>query len=326
MKKGENIWGRIILGIVFIIGCSLLTPQCGVKAASLNGKNNEEKIFNFLQQEMHFNNAAGAGVLANIEKESSFNTGAISDGGTSYGICQWHASRMSRLRAWCDDHGYDWSDLEGQLNYLEYELNTYYPNTLSLVKGVKNSKKGAYNAGYNWCYHFEIPSDREIKSVERGKLARDKYWPKYKEASNKLKKGKTYVTDAGIFKATGDYEVAFKAMVNPEATSLNIPNKIEIGDVTAKVTAIAVRACKSNDKLESVTIGANVVSIGKSAFYGCSNLSEVTIKSKKIKNFKKGCFKKIKEDAVFYVKGTVKKDYTAKLKKVAPSDISVEKY
>lgn len=325
MKKGNTFGGKLLIGIVFIIGCSLFTPLCSVKAASLHGKNNEEKIFFFLREEMNFNNASGAGVLANIEQESSFRTGATSDGGTSYGICQWHAERMSRMRAWCEDHGYDWSDLEGQLNYLEYELNTYYPNTLSIVRGVKNSKKGAYNAGHDWCYYFEIPADREYKSRQRGELARDKYWPKYKDVKTKLSKGKTYRTDKGIFKATGDFEVAFKGVVDPDTTSLTIPNKVKIGEVTAKVTSIAVRACKGNEKLKEVSIGTNVVKIGKNAFYGCSNLDDITIKSKNIKTFSKGCFKNISDDAVFHVKGSVKKDYTKKLKKVSSNDVTVKK-
>ncbi|WP_026492462.1 MULTISPECIES: phage tail tip lysozyme [unclassified Butyrivibrio] len=325
MKKGVKFGAKVLLGIAFIIGCSLVTPRCSVKAASLNGKNNEEKIFYFLRQEMGFNNAAGSGVLANIEKESSFRTEATSDGGTSYGICQWHAERMSRMRAWCDDHGYDWSDLEGQLNYLQYELNTYYPNTLSMVKGVKNSANGAYNAGHDWCYYFEVPSDRDYRAKERGDLAKNKYWPKYKNVKAKLKKGKVYVTELGTFKATGDFEVAFKGMANPDAISLDIPNRVKIGNINAKVTSIAVRACKGNEKLEEVTIGANVTKIGKSAFYGCSNLNDITIKSKKVKTFSKGCFKNIGEGATFYVKGGVKKDYAKKLKKVAPEDISVKK-
>ena len=45
MKKGEKCWGKLLIGLLFIIGCSLFTPLCSVKAASLHGKSNEEKIF-----------------------------------------------------------------------------------------------------------------------------------------------------------------------------------------------------------------------------------------------------------------------------------------
>ncbi|SEL06966.1 Leucine rich repeat-containing protein [Butyrivibrio sp. ob235] len=323
MKK---VWGKIILGTICILGCSLFAPSIGAKAASLHGSSNEEKIFFFLREEMNFNNAAGAGVLANIEKESSFRTNALSDGGTSYGICQWHAERMSRLRAWCDDHGYDWEDLEGQLYYLEYELDTYYPYTCSVLRGVKNSKSGAYRAGHDWCYYFEVPADKEERARERGELARDYYWPKYKNVKTKLQKGKTYETDIGIFKATGDFEVTFLEMTDEEVTSLEIPGKVKIGNITAKITAISPRAFEDNENLESVTIGGNVTKIGKCAFAGCSHLNEITIKSKKIKTFGKACFRDISETAVFYVKKAVKKKYAKKLKKVSPEGIEIQKY
>ncbi|WP_026511549.1 phage tail tip lysozyme [Butyrivibrio sp. LC3010] len=325
MKRVNHFWGKLFAGLSIIVGCSLFMPHGGVKAASLRGQNNEEKIFYFLREEMHFNNAAGSGALANVEKESSFNPNASGDGGTSYGICQWHNDRMSRLRAWCSDHGYDWRDLEGQLFYLEYELETYYPNTLSMIKGSGNSAGGAYEAGFNWCYYYEIPADRLNTSTERGNLARDVYWPKYKKVKTKLSKGKSYAADGMVFKAVGDFEVAFKGVVDEEAIEIDIPNKIQIGDVTAKVVQIAANACKDNTKLETLTIGANVTKIGKTAFYGCENLQEINIKSKKIKTFSKKCFKKISDEAVFYVKGGVKKDYAGKIKKVAPKSIKVKK-
>ncbi|WP_029322134.1 phage tail tip lysozyme [Butyrivibrio sp. AE3004] len=325
MKKVNQFWGKIMVGLVCIIGCSLFIPVMGVKAASLHGESNEEKIFYFFREEMNFNTAADAGVLANIEKESSFRPGAVGDNGSSYGICQWHNDRASRLRGWCGNNGYNWQDLEGQLNYLAYELKTYYPNTLGIVRGVDNSAGGAFSAGHDWCYYFEIPADKERKSNERGTLARDVYWPKYKDITSKLKKGKTYVTEEGVFKATGDFEVMFKGMADKGASELEIPNKVLIGEVSAKVTSIAPNACKKNKNVENVTIGTNVTKIGKNAFYGCSNLQEISIKSKKIKTFSKNCFKKIADDAEFYVKGSSKKKYAKMLKKVAPKDIKVKK-
>ena len=148
---------------------------------------------------------------------------------------------------------------------------------------------------------------------------------KYKNIKTKLSKGKTYVTENGIFKATGDFEVAFKGLEDPNVTEIDISGKVRIGNVSAKVTSIAPKACKGYETLEEVTIGANVTKIGKAAFQGCSSLTDITIKSKKVNSFGKACFKNIGEDATFYVKKAVKKDYSKKLKKVAPKDIKVKK-
>ena len=48
-----------------------------------------------------------------------------------------------------------------------------------LVRSVEDSPAGAYAAGHYFCYNFEIPASRASRSVERGNLAKDKYWPRY---------------------------------------------------------------------------------------------------------------------------------------------------
>ena len=32
------------------------------------------------------------------------------------------------------------------------------------IKNVENTADGAYLAGYNWCYYYEIPANRELKA------------------------------------------------------------------------------------------------------------------------------------------------------------------
>lgn len=153
----------------------------GSGGAYATGSSNEQTIYNFLVQVMGFNCAAACGVLANIEKESSFRTDALGDSGSSYGICQWHDSRWTSLKNYCNQNGYDWESLEGQLYYLKYELETSESTALSHIKNVSNDAQGAYNAGYNWCYYFERPSKKSEKSVERGNLAKNTYYPRYKD-------------------------------------------------------------------------------------------------------------------------------------------------
>lgn len=61
------------------------------KAAYTVGKTNEETTFNFCREVLGLNIAGAVGVVTNIAAESAFKTGALGDGGTSFGICQWHA-------------------------------------------------------------------------------------------------------------------------------------------------------------------------------------------------------------------------------------------
>lgn len=141
---------------------------------------NEEIIFKFLTREMGLNAAAACGVVSNIKHESDYKTTCVGDNGTSYGICQWHASRKTRLISWCDSHNYDYKSLKGQLYYLQYELKTYYPTVLSKLKAVSNTAQGAYDAGYQFCYSFEAPANRAARSNTRGNYAKDTLWKKYK--------------------------------------------------------------------------------------------------------------------------------------------------
>lgn len=143
---------------------------------------NAKTIFDFLVNEMGLNSAAASGVLANIEYESSFNPNLWGDSGTSYGICQWHASRLENLKSFCDRNGYSWQSLTGQLYFLKYELNTNKSDTGYIIDrlDVPNTADGAYTAGYNWCYYFERPANKAEKSENRGNAAKNKYWPEYK--------------------------------------------------------------------------------------------------------------------------------------------------
>ena len=44
---------------------------------------------------------------------------------------------------------------------------------------MANSADGAYNAGYYWCYYYEVPANKESVAVTRGNLAKNTYWSEY---------------------------------------------------------------------------------------------------------------------------------------------------
>ena len=69
---------------------------------------------------------------------------------------------------------------------------------------------------------------------------------------------------------------------NKNARKLTIPATIKANDKTYKVTAIKASACKNMKKLATLTIGKNVKTIGKNAFYGCKALKTIKIKTTKL--------------------------------------------
>ena len=154
-------------------------PETIEQAFSSGKYSNEELCFAFAVKVMGYNKAAAAGLLANISAESSFRPLTNGDGGSSYGICQWHASRKTRLLDWCESKGMDSSMLAAQLYFLKYELETYYPSVNRYMKNVEDSAQGAYDAAYYFCYNFEAQANRVNRSVSRGNSARDTFYPRY---------------------------------------------------------------------------------------------------------------------------------------------------
>lgn len=220
------------------------------------GKDNEHTVFNFLKQVMDLNTAGAVGVVANVAKESSFNPNALGDGGTSYGICQWHASRYTNLKNWCKENGKDYTTLDGQLWYLKYELEKSYKGVLNYIKGVSNNATGAYNAGYYWCKHFEVPADTEKSSVTRGNLAKNTYYPKYAGGQTTqpanppkptqqsgdtvytVKSGDTLSSIAAKYKTTYQKLAAYNGISNPN--KIYVGQKIKIPG-TAKPAASSTK-------------------------------------------------------------------------------------
>lgn len=138
---------------------------------------NISTIVLFLQQEMNLNPAAVCGIATNIMYESKGSYSCIGDNGYSAGICQWHNDRFGSLVKFCDMYGYDWFSLEGQLQFLKYELEGPYRGLLDMINTSENSPEGAYEAAYLFCLDFERPEDMTKKAVIRGQDAHDIYYP-----------------------------------------------------------------------------------------------------------------------------------------------------
>ena len=145
-------------------------------AANINV--NTITVYRFLTGEMELNHAAACGVLANVQVESNFRPLALGDGGTSYGICQWHNGRFTHLMNYCKSRSLDYNTLEGQLSFLGYELTHGYRAVYAALLETADNAQGAYEAGYLFCYHFEKPDQIEARSMRRGNLAKAEYYDK----------------------------------------------------------------------------------------------------------------------------------------------------
>lgn len=85
--------------------------------------------------------------------------------------------------------------------------------------------------------------------------------------------------------------------------ALTIPTTVKIGGKSFRVTAIGTSAMSGAKKLTTMKIGANIMTVGAKAFYGCSKLSNVTIFGTKLTTAKTGAnaFKGIRSNCRFKV-------------------------
>ena len=99
-----------------------------------------------------FGNNGVAAVLSNIIAESGFDPNVIGDGGTSYGLCQWHEGRWDNLKSFTNE----WRTPAGQLQFLIHELKTGYSGLYSSLLAGSGS---AYDLANRYCTEFEVPAD-----------------------------------------------------------------------------------------------------------------------------------------------------------------------
>jgi surface antigen len=124
----------------------------------------------------NLNAAAACGICGNIEAESvpPYNTASVGDYGTSFGICQWHYGRGTSMKQFV---GAGWeNNLTGQLEYLWYELQNAYKNSVLLpIMNVSNNEQGARIAADIFVRKFEVPAEVDKQSQIRQKNASDLY-------------------------------------------------------------------------------------------------------------------------------------------------------
>lgn len=114
--------------------------------------------------------SAAAGAIANVETESQgFNTQAVGDGGTAFGLMQWHKDRQQHI----EDHFHrslKAMDFYQQLDALDWETRTYTPDSFARMQ---NAAPGV--AGSIFSREVERPKRVGYEASMRGQLAEERY-------------------------------------------------------------------------------------------------------------------------------------------------------
>ena len=170
----------------------------------LIGKNNEEKIWNFLYEKI--GNAYGtAGLVGNLQSESGLNSKNMEnyyesrlgftdetyvqaiDNGTytkeqfiydqvGFSICQWtYWTRKKAFYEYVKSKGVSIGDLEAALEFLYQELSTSYKSVLSTLKNATSILE-ASNAVL---FKFENPADQSVSVQNYRASLGQKFYDKY---------------------------------------------------------------------------------------------------------------------------------------------------
>ena len=113
--------------------------------------------------------------------------------------------------------------------------------------------------------------------------------------------GQVFTLGKYKYKITDDFttegKVTFAGMTSQKVTKILIPDEVQIGNYSYKVTSIQSKALKDYKKVKSIEIGKNVKSIGKEAFYGNIKLTKIIVKSSCLSKVGKNSLKKINKKA-----------------------------
>ena len=105
--------------------------------------------------------------------------------------------------------------------------------------------------------------------------------------------------------------------VKTKTRTVTIPATKKVKGKKKKVTSVAAKAYANDKTIAKLVIGKNVKKIGKRAFYGCSNIKTIIIKTEKLKESSIGAdaFKGISKNAVVKVPKKLVKKYKKILRK-----------
>ena len=191
------------------------------------------EIYNFLTKS-GLSPSGATGVIGNLVQESNLNTKALGDGGTSYGIAQWHNSRWNSLNAFSKKLGLDPSSMEAQQQFLLHEIK----NNPSLYKNLSSKSITEGNAASLFMRDFERPADTSAAAATKRALL-----------GTRAIQGKwdpTVTTQSGAAPATTAKAVNSDPTAAGRLASLMAETAAIAGNTTAGMSGVASNAYNYN--------------------------------------------------------------------------------
>ena len=106
--------------------------------------------------------AQAAGVVGNLIKESTLDSGAQNKAEGAYGLAQWRGSRLQDLAQFASSRGKEISDVNTQLDFIMHEMNNKESRAGAMLRASNTAEEAAFNFGK----YYERP-----KTVEQSRMA-----------------------------------------------------------------------------------------------------------------------------------------------------------
>lgn len=122
----------------------------------LTKRQREDLVYDILR-ENGYTVAATCGILGNIAVEcTEFEPDTTRNDGLAYGLFQWTdvGDRRGKLKKWCNENGYDYTTIEGQVYFAIYELEGGDSIACRLNNYLKKTDD-AYTAAVEFAAGFE---------------------------------------------------------------------------------------------------------------------------------------------------------------------------
>lgn len=231
---------------------------------------------------------------------------------------------IRKLQQKIDDLEKELATAKAEVTRLQGELDAATTRVTALEAENADLKQEAANAQKeiqvlkDEAEKLQADKEKEIAELQKAKADAEAALKKAQEelaklqASVALKAGDTVVVGNVKYRVTDvDKKLAEAYGVQSKtARSVTVAATVTIKNVSVKVTAVADNAFKGMSKLQKATIGKNVTTIGKKAFYGDKKLKSIVIKSKNLKKVGASALKNISSKAVIKVPKGKKTAYT----------------
>ncbi len=93
--------------------------------------------------EKGFTKAQAAGILGNMQTESSFRTNAYNASEQAIGLCQWENSRRTQLEQFAAQQGKPVTDWRVQVDFIMHEFNTTEKRAFAALKATQTPEQAA---------------------------------------------------------------------------------------------------------------------------------------------------------------------------------------